>query len=128
MWLKYSNGRFGFSIQKQIWIDCGGTINKILNGTSVQKQTWIDCGGTQKELLYETEDEVIEEFVLRLGWLKGGKPLNYEDITFNTNARQGHLPLPLLGIKFDYDPKSGDQIFLSGVFRKDEEFLLFFLL
>jgi len=25
LWVKYSDGKFGFSVQKKIWIECGGT-------------------------------------------------------------------------------------------------------
>ncbi|BBC24079.1 GUN4 domain-containing protein [Pseudanabaena sp. ABRG5-3] len=28
LWVHYSDGRFGFSIQKKIWLECGGTIGK----------------------------------------------------------------------------------------------------
>jgi hypothetical protein len=28
LWVKYSNGKFGFSIQKQIWLDCGGKLGE----------------------------------------------------------------------------------------------------
>ena len=26
LWINYSNGKFGFSIQKQIWIELGGKL------------------------------------------------------------------------------------------------------
>lgn len=28
LWVKYSNGRFGFSVQKRIWLECGGNPKK----------------------------------------------------------------------------------------------------
>jgi eukaryotic-like serine/threonine-protein kinase len=67
LWVKYSDGRFGFSVQKQIWIDCGGTPG-----------VW--------------DSDVLEKFADKIGWKKGGNWLNYFDLTFNKNAPPGHLP------------------------------------
>ncbi len=68
LWVHYSNGRFGFSVQKNIYIGLGGT--------------------------REYNDEVWEKFGDQVGWRKGGEWLNYSDLTFelrNTTPR-GHLP------------------------------------
>ena len=27
LWVRYSNGRFGFSVQKQIWVEVGGKLD-----------------------------------------------------------------------------------------------------
>jgi len=43
LWVHYSNSKFGFSIQKKIWLDCGGEIGKY-------------------------DDEVFKEFGTRIGW------------------------------------------------------------
>jgi len=64
LWVKYSNGRFGFSVQKQIWLECGGKVD------------------------IETECKLGD----RVGWRRDGKWLDYDDITFNLNAPSGHLP------------------------------------
>lgn len=64
LWVKYSQGRFGFSVQKKIWLDCGGKVDS------------------------ETESKLGD----RVGWRKGGKWLNYNDLTFNKQAQEGHLP------------------------------------
>jgi tetratricopeptide (TPR) repeat protein len=70
LWVKYSKGKFGFSVQKQIYIDCGGT-----------------PGEYNRDAWYKLADTV--------GWRKGGSWLNYSDYTFNTNTSQvGHLPTP----------------------------------
>jgi eukaryotic-like serine/threonine-protein kinase len=68
LWIKYSDGRFGFSTQKHIYQSVGGT------------------------RLYE---EIIwQAFADRIGWSKNGKWLYYNDITFSTQAPVAHLPSP----------------------------------
>jgi len=69
LWVKYSNGRFGFSVQKQIWLECGGQVD------------------------YETECKLGE----RVGWRRQGEWLDYKDLTFNLNAQEGHLPVSCFG-------------------------------
>ncbi len=67
LWVKYSNGRFGFSVQKRIW-ECVG-------GKSV-----------------EYDYEIYEKFCDCVGWRVNGKWLNYSEISFSHNALKGHLP------------------------------------
>ncbi len=69
LWMKYSDGRFGFSVQKQIWESK-------------------DVGG------HPNADSVIKrKFAIKVGWKKGEKWLDYSDLTFSTAfARFGHLP------------------------------------
>lgn len=64
LWVKYSSGRFGFSVQKCIWKEVGGKVD------------------------YETEKRLGE----RVGWRKSGSWLDYSDLTFSTQAPVGHLP------------------------------------
>lgn len=56
LWVKYSKGHFGFSVQKQIYVDCGGK----LDGKYPSKEIW-------------------EKFGDRVGWRKDGKWLDYLD-------------------------------------------------
>jgi len=64
LWVKYSGGRFGFSVQKRIW---------------------------------ESVGEDYQEFGARVGWRKAmfwnNSWLYYNELTFSTNAPQGHLPV-----------------------------------
>jgi serine/threonine protein kinase len=64
LWVKYSNSRFGFSVQKNIWLECGGKLDA------------------------ETECKVGD----RIGWRVNQKWLNYDQVTFSYNAPIGHLP------------------------------------
>ncbi|MDJ0843060.1 GUN4 domain-containing protein [Crocosphaera sp.] len=71
LWAKYSNGKFGFSIQQKIWLECGGKVD------------------------YNTEHQLGN----RLGWCKDGKwvNLNYSDLSFKLlkTTPVGHLPIVL---------------------------------
>ncbi|MEH2035249.1 serine/threonine-protein kinase [Nostoc sp.] len=71
LWVKYSNGHFGFSVQKRIWLECGGKVD------------------------YETECCVGD----RLGWRKNGRWLREEGkntvlsgSALFTDLPPGHLP------------------------------------
>ena len=66
LWVKYSDGKFGFSVQKRIYQGFGGT--------------------------REYDREIWEKFGDKVGWRKGGDWLHYTDITFDKKAPEGHLP------------------------------------
>ena len=66
LWVKYSNGRFGFSVQKRIYQSLGGTRNY--------------------------DEKVWEAFADRVGWRVNGDWLYYNDLKFNLKANYGHLP------------------------------------
>lgn len=73
LWIEYSKGHFGFSVQKQIW----QTVEVANNHTF----------------------EVEKSLSRRVGWRVNDNWLNYSELTFNLNAPKGHLPstLHLLG-------------------------------
>jgi hypothetical protein len=66
LWVKYSNGRFGFSVQKRIYQSLGGT--------------------------KEYEGKVWAAYSEAIGWKQKGEWLRYSQLNFNTNAPQAHLP------------------------------------
>ncbi len=67
LWLHYSNGKFGFSVQKEIYEDLGRT--------------------------REYNEELFENFGDRVGWKKGENWLDYDELTFNLDeAPRAHLP------------------------------------
>jgi len=65
LWLEYSRGHFGFSVQKRIW-------ESLIN---------------QKESISEAH------FGDYLGWRKEGQWLDYDDLVFDLRSPQGHLPV-----------------------------------
>ncbi|ACC79594.1 GUN4 domain-containing protein [Nostoc punctiforme] len=68
LWVKYSDGRFGFSVQKNIYLSVGGKADG------------------------EYYKEVWEKFGDRVGWRVKGYWIDNEDVAFNTSAFEGHLP------------------------------------
>ncbi|KAB8331297.1 GUN4 domain-containing protein [Scytonema tolypothrichoides VB-61278] len=68
LWVKYSDGHFGFSVQKLIYLEVGG----IPDGRFYQ-QAW-------------------EKFAERVGWRVKEHWIESSNVIFNTNAPQGHLP------------------------------------
>jgi hypothetical protein len=80
LWVKYSNGKFGFSVQKQIWLDLGGKLDGKPDGDTY----------------------VYVKLGYSVGWRKNNDWLLYKDYTFSTNAPRGHLPRRLFAcVKLD---------------------------
>ncbi|MEB3282649.1 MAG: serine/threonine-protein kinase [Lyngbya sp.] len=67
LWVKYSDGKFGLSIQKEIYLEMGNPLGKF------QESTYNKFG----------------EFI---GWRKNGNWLNYSDLTFDKTAPRGQFP------------------------------------
>ncbi len=81
LWVKYSDGRFGFSVQKRIWESVGGKPG-------------------------EYDEEIYRKLANRVGWRVKEEWLNYSDLTFFLNAPPGHLPvghLPVCCCNWDGD-------------------------
>ncbi len=68
LWVKYSNGRFGFSIQKKIYLSVGGKPD-----------------GNYHE-------EVWNKFGDRVGWRVKENWIAWEKMIYDTSAPEGHLP------------------------------------
>ncbi len=68
LWVKYSKGRFGFSVQKRIWESVGGTP--------------------------DADYETYKRFGDRVKWRVDNDWLDYRDLdfTFTPEAPEGHLP------------------------------------
>ena len=69
LWVKYSNGKFGFSVHKRIYQSLGGT--------------------------REYNKEIWDNFGDKVGWRKKGHWLRLTRILFDIKAPEGHLPSPL---------------------------------
>ncbi|WP_102947629.1 GUN4 domain-containing protein, partial [Cylindrospermopsis raciborskii] len=66
LWLKYSQGNFGISVQQEIYKNLGGT--------------------------KKFDSNVRISFGERVGWRKQGSWLNYSELNFSLSAPTGHLP------------------------------------
>ncbi|AKE64310.1 serine/threonine kinase [Microcystis aeruginosa NIES-2549] len=75
LWVKYSGGRFGFSVQAKIYCELGGT--------------------------GEYNERVWNAFGDRVGWRVNNSWIYYRDVTFDLKAPLGHLPGPsgFLGVR-----------------------------
>ena len=62
LWVKYSNGRFGFSVQKEIYLSVGGKADG------------------------KYYEEAWNKFGDRIGWKVDKKWIDYYEVTFNTSA------------------------------------------
>ena len=73
LWVHYSNGLYGFSVQKQIYVECGGKLD--FSYPSYPSETW-------------------EKFCDRTAWEREGKLLDYPQPFFENNFMcvKGHLP------------------------------------
>ncbi|MEM7770675.1 MAG: GUN4 domain-containing protein [Cyanobacteria bacterium P01_A01_bin.37] len=69
LWVKYSDGKFGFSVQKEIYVQCGAKLNGKYPG-----------------------DKIFEEFCDRTGWRVNQQYIGLDRKTFSTSAPCGHLP------------------------------------
>jgi len=72
LWVKYSKGHFGFSVQKKIWQECGSP--------NIYDDSWV-------------------KFCETVGWKKKGFPgrnngwKSYDELTYDTSSLTGHLPV-----------------------------------
>ncbi|MEH1901449.1 MAG: GUN4 domain-containing protein [Nostoc sp.] len=89
LWVKYSDGRFGFSIQKKIYLSVGGKAD----GRGEYDDFW-------------------DKFCDRVGWKVKGNwirdsdvAFRDSDVAFNTSAPEGHLPSRI--ISWDWEVKGG---------------------
>jgi hypothetical protein len=78
LWVRYSNGRFGFSVQKRIWQDV------------IEHQNAVE---TSKQLRLHPK-ELANQFGERVGWRVQENWLYFRDLTFSLDAPLGHLPSP----------------------------------
>ena len=68
LWIDNSGGKFGFSVQKKVWIDCGGIPG-------------------------EYDYDVYKKFADQVGWRRSGNWLSYDEITFLLDgSEKAHLP------------------------------------
>ena len=68
LWVKYSNGHFGFSVQKRIYLEVGGKPD----------------GKYDKAAFQKLGD--------RIGWRVKNSWIPYSQVTFDTSSPEGHLP------------------------------------
>ena len=83
LWVKYSNGKFGFSVQKQIYLECGGKADG------------------------KYDEEVWEKFTDHVGWRIDGEWRLQLTYTLSTSSYYGNLPSSILLRKVVFRPSFG---------------------
>lgn len=73
LWVKYSDGRFGFSVQKRIYVETGNPLDG------------------------KYYEESLERFGERVGWCMKHEWISYSDVIFDTLIPKGHLPVGGVG-------------------------------
>jgi len=82
LWVQFSGGRFGFSVQRNIYVEVGGNLDE------------------------RYDQKAFDKFSERVKWSEGGKGLGYNKLTFGLMGAQGHLPafwLNWLWVFWSYD-------------------------
>lgn len=100
LWVNYSNGKFGFSVQKEIYLSVGG----ILEGSRTSsprsvfvplKRIYARFGGRVRN----EDNEIYEAYVCfgdRVEWRVEEEWIGIEKVKYNTSAPSGHLPFEVI--------------------------------
>ncbi len=70
LWQKYSNNRFGFSVQLRLYQSLGGNMDTIR----------------------AQQNEFLQRVSKKIGWRVDGKPVEYDDFDFCLDVAEGALP------------------------------------
>ncbi|MBR8840897.1 MAG: GUN4 domain-containing protein [Stigonema ocellatum SAG 48.90 = DSM 106950] len=82
----YTNGRFGFSVQKKIYLCVGGVPDGSFN-----EEAW-----EFNEEAWELGDRVgwrVKQSWIKSLWIGKQSWIYYTEVTFDTKAPEGHLPI-----------------------------------
>jgi hypothetical protein len=100
LWVKFSNGRFGFSVQQSIW-------RKILKAYhSNRNESW--------ELLID--DSTYIAFIDRVGWSRESNRIYHTELEYSLKAPKGHLPARSMFKKPSYPYRSNYYYFNQSIF------------
>lgn len=102
LWVRYSNGRFGFSVQSRIWQEVGGAIgvdDSAAYGEFALRVGWQKAAGSVPAI-NQSPSNFQEQVAAFFNRLRGPKTetvyetLGYSELTFDVSAPPGHLPFP----------------------------------
>ncbi|WP_225892272.1 serine/threonine-protein kinase [Nostoc sphaeroides] len=82
LWNKYSNGHFGFNVQKQIWQNMGGS-------KEPDWEAWCSFGSEVGWLRFKMERQKLLFFI---DLFEEMSPVWFDDLIFSIKAPKGHLP------------------------------------
>ncbi len=87
LWFNYSNGKFGFTVQKNIWRQVGCIEHEAI---------FQDCLCSDDEKAIANAQNCWKTFANRVGWRNKSVWLNENQLVYSLNAPQGHLPIPFI--------------------------------
>jgi hypothetical protein len=96
LWVKYSRGKFGFSIQRAIWESCKKS-NYFVSSPIYHEKEWSKFGET---VGWKTK-RWLDSFSLGSGWY------SYKDYNFSETAPKGHLPSGSWGVNYLFFSANG---------------------
>jgi hypothetical protein len=98
LWVKYSQGQFGFSVQKRIYVECGAKLDGEYPG-----------------------DTIWREFCNRVGWRKGGSVVDYKDLKANPSfSPAGEFPRSALAPLLIIDSAPIGWLWFFGLFSRTD--------
>jgi len=100
LWVKFSNGRFGLSVQQSIW-------KKIL-------KAYHSNGNELWEILID--DSAYIAFIDRVGWPRERNRIYHTDLEYSLKAPRGHLPAILMFENHFYSSPSNYYYFNQSIF------------
>ncbi|WP_343232445.1 GUN4 domain-containing protein [Trichormus sp. NMC-1] len=114
LWVKYSNGKFGFSVQKRIYKGLGGTTEyneEIWEkfGEEVGWKNKQNAGMDYNDMNFDekrpkvnfTNYTILEKTDINKNWLY------YKDITFDKKAPEAHLPITVSKYSLAWNARMG---------------------
>jgi hypothetical protein len=117
LWVKYSDGRFGFSVQKRIWESVGKDYTKL--GDIVGWRTY-------ETVVYKNIVECLEDINKKLGFKEedvtrtGAKWIYYTDLSFDIHAPEGHLPATLARGEGEHNDFGGGWVCVPALLSRRE--------
>lgn len=90
LWVKYSNGRFGWSVQEKIWESMG-----FKPGDYDYRNFW--------------------KLAERVGWRKKKNWIEYKNLNFSINAPEGHLPVRIIAEEWDLSLRNPKRTVFASV-------------
>lgn len=97
LWVKYSQGRFGFSVQKWVW-------------ESIVENSTTELEASSHRRFDENFGKQVKKFSERVGWYVEENWLHFRDLTFDTSAPEGHLPSPSFATPCDNGPEDKEAV------------------
>jgi hypothetical protein len=99
LWVDYSNGKFGFSVQKKVWIACGGVPGKY-------------------------DYDVYKKFADQVGWRRSGNWLGYDELTLELELGE-LLDRKEVEVKYAHLPALNSLWMSGGVLGVEDRRILF---